>query len=138
MGNRSRTGITRREFARRAATAAAATVIPAANYLPSAAALPVASQQLTQQSSLSPESQAEAESRYQTIVSAHGSRLSDSQKADLRRMSIEGQPALDRIRSYHLENSDEPALYLKPLVEREKKSAPPNPASAGAAPAKKS
>jgi len=51
-------------------------------------------------------------------------------------MSLEAQPALDRIRSYHLENGDSPALYLKPLVEREKK--PSAPASAGATAPKKS
>jgi len=92
-------------------------------------------QQPPQTSSLSPESQAEAEARYQNILNAYGSRFSDAQKADLRRMSLEAQPALDRIRAHHLENGDNPALYLKPLVEREKK--PSAPVSAGAATSKK-
>ena len=42
------------------------------------------------------------------------------QKADLRRLCNLAQPPLDRLRAYALENGDGPALYLKPLVEREK------------------
>src|SRR5262249_56603236 len=52
-------------------------------------------------------------------------RLSDAQQADIRRLAALAQPPLDRLRAYHLENSDGPALYLKPLVEREKKPAAP-------------
>jgi hypothetical protein len=33
------------------------------------------------------------------------------------------QPPLDRLRAYNIENAVSPALYLKPLVEREKKPA---------------
>ena len=69
---------------------------------------------------LSPESHAEAEARIQTIFAQYGSRFSDAQKADLRRLCFLGQPPLDRLRAYALENGDNPALYFKPLVEREK------------------
>ena len=69
---------------------------------------------------LSPESQAEVESRVQAILSQYGSRFSADQKADLRRLCELAQPPLDRLRAYALENGDNPALYLKPLVEREK------------------
>jgi hypothetical protein len=141
MGNRTRNGISRREFARRAAIASAAVLVPPATLAaqPSAgSAVLQASEQPTSAPQLAPESQAEAEARYQAILHAYGSRLSDQQKTDLHRMSLEAQPALDRIRAYHLENSDNPALYLKPLVEREKKPVVANPVSAGAAPAKKS
>jgi len=34
------------------------------------------------------------------------------------------------VRAYSLSNGDQPALYLKPLVEREKKSGAPNVRSA--------
>jgi hypothetical protein len=69
---------------------------------------------------LSPESHAEAEARIQSIFSQYGSRFSDAQKADIRRLCALAQPPLDRLRAYALENGDGPALYLKPLVEREK------------------
>jgi hypothetical protein len=59
-------------------------------------------------------------------LSQYGERFSDEQKTDIRRLCIAVQPPLDRLRAYALENGDGPALYLKPLVEREKK--PPAPA----------
>jgi hypothetical protein len=69
---------------------------------------------------LSPESHAEAEARLQTVLAQYGSRFSDTQKADIRRLCFLAQPPLDRLRAYALENGDSAALYLKPLVEREK------------------
>jgi len=82
----------------------------------------------------SPESQTEVESRVQAILSEYGSRFSDAQKTDLRRLCKEAQPVLDRLRAYPTENGDGPALYLRPLMEREKKpspmTAPPKPAAA--------
>jgi hypothetical protein len=59
------------------------------------------------------------ESRVQAVFSQYGSRLSDTQKSDLRRLAAEGQAALDRLRAYPTDNSDGPALYLKPLMEHE-------------------
>jgi len=74
------------------------------------------------------------ESRLQAVFVQYGSRLNDAQKTDLRRLAAEGQAGLDRLRAYPLDNSDGPALYLKPLVEREKKPSPmparPKPAGA--------
>jgi hypothetical protein len=89
-------------------------------------------QQVLNAPKLSPQSQAEADSRIQTILAQYGSRLSDAQKADIRRLATEAQPPLDRLRAYPTENGDGPALYLKPLMEREKKPAPapPKPAAA--------
>jgi hypothetical protein len=137
-------GISRREFARRAALASAvAAVAPAAAVSTSAAlsseaatvaaadrgarlsdpsskVVPSAEQQPTDLPKLSPESHAEVEARVQTILSQYGSRFSDAQKNDLRRLCHVAQPPLDRLRAYALENGDAPALYLKPLVEREK------------------
>ena len=132
--------ISRREFARRAALASAvATVAPEAaiatpaapsneranvaaadfggrlshptsNVPPQAADLP----------KLSPEGHAEVEARIQSIFSQYGTRFADAQKADIRRLCNLAQPPLDRLRAYALENGDGPALYLKPLLEREK------------------
>ena len=137
-------GISRREFARRAAVASAVAAVAPASALtsrssplnehatvaatdrggrfsdPSTKVVPSAEQQPTDLPKLSPESHAEVEARVQTILSQYGSRFSDAQKNDLRRLCHLAQPPLDRLRAYALENGDGPALYLKPLVEREK------------------
>ena len=134
--------ISRREFARRAAvTSVVAAVAPSVAMPPPAAApnehanvaaadrrgrssdpstVAAPEQQTTELSKLSPESRAEVEARTQTILNQYGSRFSDAQKADLRKLCASVQPSLDRLRAYALENGDSPALYLKPLVEREK------------------
>lgn len=121
MSKTSGMKLTRRDFARGVALASAASVVPAG----SLAAPPIPGEALPQQPAnvpaLAPESQADAESRYQAILSAYGSRFSDAQKAELRRLCFSAQPMLDRLRAYPIANADDPALYLKPLVEREKK-----------------
>jgi len=63
---------------------------------------------------------AEVEARIQTIFGQYGSRFSEAQKADIRRLCNLAQLPLDRLRAYSLENGDGPGLYLKPLLEREK------------------
>ena len=132
MGDGKDHAISRREFARRAAMVSAATLAPA-NLLGSDV-LPAMPQQQPVSANLSPESQAEVESRIQAILGEYGGRFSDAQKADVRRLCKEAQPMLDRLRAYRVENGDGPALYLRPLMEREKKpspiTAPPKPATA--------
>ena len=126
MGSKKRSLISRREFARRAAFVSAAASLSPADLLTSessVAAKPPA--QTPAGPKLSPESQTEMESRLQAVFAQYGSRLNDAQKADLERLAVEGQAALDRLRAYPTDNSDGPALYLKPLIEREKKAAPP-------------
>lgn len=122
-------GISRREFARRAALASAvASMAPTAALAnpSSPLAAPVAgkitpsAQQPVNLPKLSPESQAEVDTRIEAILVQYGKRFSDDQKADLHRLCAVAQPPLDRLRAYNLENGDAPALYLKPLVEREK------------------
>jgi hypothetical protein len=76
------------------------------------------------------------ESRVQAVLTQYGSQLSDAQKTDLRRLAAEGQAALDRLRAYPTDNGDGPALYLKPLVEREKKTTMPAPAKPANTPKK--
>lgn len=152
MNGKKEQGISRREFARRAALASAvASIAPAvagasaaaealassaAEAAPDAATLPGANlpaaqatgifaaappaQQPANTPKLSAESQAEAEARYQSIVTQYGKRFSDEQKTDLRRLCFMAQPPLDRLRAYSLANSDAAALYLKPLVEHDK------------------
>src|SRR4029077_2169916 len=111
-------GISRREFARRAALASAvAAVAPFAISTPAApinehtnaaaaefggrvpdpsSKVPLPEQQPADLPKLSPESHAEVEARIQTILSQYGTRFSDSQKTDLRRLCNLAQPPLDR------------------------------------------
>jgi len=135
MNEPRKSGISRRQFARRAAVlSASASIVPAASVFADSLQTPPAQQPVETHSNLSPESQAEAEARYQQILSQYGSRLSAEEKASLREMNLVTQTSLDKVRAYSLENGDAPALYLKPLVEREKKPLQPP----AAAPAKKS
>jgi hypothetical protein len=135
MSDQKDSAISRREFARRAAFVSAAATLTPSNLL-SAESVPPAlpAQQPASAPKLSPESQAEVDSRIQSIFAQYGSRLSDAQKADIRRLATEAQPSLDRLRAFATENGDGPALYLKPLMEREKKPSPmpamPKPATA--------
>lgn len=134
MGNKTDSAISRREFARRAAFVSAAASLAPANLLTSdSIAGPLTAQQPANTPKLSPESQAEVESRIQAIIAQYGKRLSDAQKADIRRLAGEAQPPLERLRTFPTDNGDGPGLYLKPLIEREKKPTPmpatPKPAS---------
>lgn len=117
MNGKKKSAISRREFARRAALASAASLVPASS-LPLSAPPSWPSQDQPQ---LSPEGQAESEARYQAILAAYPGRFTDDQKKELHRLSFAAQPSLDRLRAYPVANSDPPALYLKPLVERERK-----------------
>lgn len=121
MNGTSDSAISRREFARRAALVSAASVVPASP-LPAFGSTPKPRfKQSEDTHSLSPESHAEAEARYQAILDVYGPRFSETQKVDLRRLCFLAQGAVDHLRAYAMENGDGPALYLKPLVEREKK-----------------
>src|SRR6201998_1502484 len=121
----------RREFARRAALGgAAAAVLPLREIVPDAGAsaprpapAQTSSQNPTGAPKLSPQSQAEADFRFQAILSQYPDRFSEAQKTDLRRLCVLLQPPLDRIRAYAISNGDLPALYLKPLVDRDRKPA---------------
>lgn len=136
MAEKNGKAISRREFARRAAIASAAAFVPAnvmARGVPESPAPPPASgaQQPPNLPKLSAESQTEADARYQTILCQFGSRFSEEQKADLRRLCVVAQRPLDRLRAYPVENGDGVALYLKPLMEREKKAVATSTTGAG-------
>jgi hypothetical protein len=138
MDEKKSSGISRREFARQAAMAsAAASLAPVKVLTAESATASPQPLQLPDMPKLSPEGQAEVEARIQVIFSQYGSRFSEAQKADIRRLCALSQPPLDRLRGYAIQNGDEPALYLKPLVEREKKPAALFAAAKPAASAKK-
>ncbi len=141
MGAKNGSAISRREFARRAALVSAAASLSPAELLTNAPSVEVAPStqapaaktsatttaapqpQTPGAAKLSPESQMEADSRVDTIFNQYSSRLNDTQRADLRRLAAEGQAGLDRLRAFATDNGDGSALYLKPLMEREKKPA---------------
>lgn len=121
MKNKTEHTISRREFAQRAALLSAT-----ASFAPSEMIGPKISSDLDAQSpqtapKLNAAAQAEADSRYQQVLALYSDRLDDSQKANIRRMCNELQPSLERMRAFKLENSDVPALFLKPLYERDRK-----------------
>jgi hypothetical protein len=117
VNKRTGSSFSRRQFGRRAAVASAALALaPAEGLFPNSAA-----QTLPDSPNLSAEGQAEADSRYQQIVALYGTRFSDEQKANLKKMCAQLQPALEKIRKFSLENGNAPALYLKPIVERDRK-----------------
>jgi len=123
----------RRDFARRVALASAATLVPA-SVLTNPDLAPTAARQFAPNAPpLPPASQTEADARTQSILAQYGSRLSDQQKTEIARLSNNQQRQLDILRAYSVQNGDDPALYLKPLMEREKKPAPTNPAATSTA-----
>jgi len=122
--------LSRREFAQRAALFSAVPFIPVSSahleqppnaQQPAKPATKPAPAPQSNEPKLSAEGQKEADSRYQSILSTFGDRFTDQDKSTVRTLCIFLQPSLEHIRSFHLDNGENPALYLKPLVEREKK-----------------
>lgn len=124
-------GLSRREFARQVAlaTATAASCLAGPVPLIEAAGAQESGPQAAKAPALPPQSQAEVDARIQAILGRHGNRLSDAQKADLKRLATDIQKPLEKLRAYALSNGDMPATVLKPIVERDK------PRAAGAVPA---
>src|ERR1051326_1074443 len=58
---------------------------------------------------LSASAQAEVEMKVASIFRKYGDRLSDEQKADIRRIMAESQEGLEKMRTFKLENGDQPA-----------------------------
>jgi hypothetical protein len=58
---------------------------------------------------LSASAQAEVEMKVASIFRKYGERLSDEQKADIRRIMAESQEGLEKMRAFKLENNDQPA-----------------------------
>lgn len=131
--------ISRRDFARHAALAAAGAAVLPATSLASATEKSLPPVEAPAQSSankLSPASQAEVDARLEVIFNKYGSRLNDTQKSDLRRLAAEGQKPLDAIRAYSVGNSNQPVTVLKLYPEASALQSPENSKSA-ASPAKK-
>jgi hypothetical protein len=117
---KTETEVSRRDFARRTALAAASVAcLPSEILARPLMATPVATAPLAapsstqQQSKLSPESQAEVEGKIQAILRTRGERLSDAQKAEIRRLVTEGQAPLEKMREFPLDNGDQPGNVLR-------------------------
>jgi len=124
MNDKKSRKLSRREFAQRAALlSASASLVPANVMIPDSLRT-LDDQPAAAGPQLSANSQAEANSRYQQLLDLYGKRFDEQQKMDLKRMCAELQPSLERVRSFSLQNGDAPALYLKPLVERDKRAKP--------------
>jgi hypothetical protein len=122
MRNRTERTISRREFAQRAALLSATASFAPAEMLRADISSDSAPRPQQTAPKLNTAGQAEADARYQQILALYSDRLDDSQKATVKRMCNELQPALERLRVFKLENSDVPALFLKPLYERDRQS----------------
>jgi hypothetical protein len=58
---------------------------------------------------LTPAAQKEVEMKVASIFRKYGDHLSDEQKADIRRIMAESQEGLEKMRTFKLENGDQPA-----------------------------
>lgn len=107
--------ISRREFAFSVAMAAAGAAFPATaaaqQEKPPITPAPVRPPE-PEAPKLSDEAKREVELKNQAIMDRHGSRLSESQKADVRKLMAQTQEGLETLRAFPIENGDEPATIL--------------------------
>lgn len=114
--------LSRREFAHRAALlSASASIVPAGILLPTEAFRNARAQLPENLPKVSGEGQAEAEARFQMVLGRYGSRLSEEEKRSAKMLCFSLQNTLERMRAYPLENGDVPAVFLKPLIDRDSK-----------------
>jgi len=138
-------GLSRREFARRAGVAAAAMAAipggvlgmagtPSSGREDSIAPLQEAAGGTPK---LSAEALGEADGKVAEILRRYGAKLSEAQKADVRRLMREAQEQIEALRAFPLENSDEPATVFhvvgtSPRSAGTTRRAPAAPAAPGA------
>ena len=103
----------RRQFA----LGAAATITTALIPLPSAEAIAQENGSVAEldkktreaMAKLTPPARAEVEMKVASIFRKYGDRLSEEQKADIRRIMAESQDGLEKLRAFALQNGDQPA-----------------------------
>jgi hypothetical protein len=116
-------GLSRREFARRAAGAAvAAAGISAAPLAAFGSAAAPAQQSPSPAEKLSAAGLEEVGAKTDYALTTYGSRLSDAQKTDLRRLIKESVEPLVELRKYALANGVQPATVLRLYPEPQSKS----------------
>jgi hypothetical protein len=94
--------VSRRDFARLALAAAA---VPAVANVPAFAEIPAATATATPNP--------EAEARIAMILGKYGTRFTEEQKADIRRLITGAQEGLEMMRAHPLDNSIEPATLFR-------------------------
>jgi hypothetical protein len=119
----------RRQFALGAAAAATTALISKGNALPAdflaqtaAAGGNSSPEEKTRaaMAKLSASAQAEVEMKVASILRKYGDRLSDEQKADIRRIMAESQEGLEKMRAFKLENGDQPADAFRAYLSEAK------------------
>lgn len=100
--------ISRRDFGQKVALATATTAL-----VPGEVLSKTPPQAPGENAALSAASQTEVELKIQAILKKYGNRLNEAQQKDIRRLVAEGQKALERLRAFPLENSNQPATALK-------------------------
>jgi hypothetical protein len=129
----------RRSFAQRAVLLSASATITPAGLLALERASATATGQLPDNfPKLTTEGHAEAQARYQMVISRYGIHWTEEEQNAAKLACFMAQPALERLRSFPLKNGDVPALFLRPLVEREKPVGTKQPVATPSATAKKS
>jgi len=102
--------VSRRKFARGAAFAAAAAAIPRDTRNVTETRSDALSQdQSARATQLSPV----ADAQLQTILAKYGKRLSEEQKTELKRLLTQAQKTSDALRSFPLDNSNDPAMIFR-------------------------
>jgi hypothetical protein len=117
----------RRQFTLGAAAAAATALIHPGETLAQTAGSLAELDQKAQavMSRLTPAARAEVEAKVANIFRKYGDRLSEEQKADIRRIMAETQEGLNKMRAFPLQNSDQPADAFR-AYRREAQSSPEN------------
>jgi hypothetical protein len=122
----------RRQFALGAAAAATGLVLPGkalpGNALPvnllvqtaSGTDHPLDEKTRAAMAKLTASAQAEVEMKIASIFRKYGGRLSDEEKADVRRVMAESQEGLEKMRAFRLENGDQPADSFRAYRTEEK------------------
>jgi hypothetical protein len=109
--------LSRREFARKAAIAAAASVSAPAllsgSDLAPAAVAPAQDQKAPPLKNLTPDQTADVDAKLANILRKYGDRFNDDQKKRLRRILAQHQRLLAPVREFAVKNGDVPASVLR-------------------------
>lgn len=114
--NKSAQGkISRRQFGRKAAIAAAATFTAPALLSPVTDAEAARPQEKKSEplEGLTPEQTADVDAKLANILRKYGSRFNDDQKARLRRILAQNERMMGPVRAFSLQNGDPPASVLR-------------------------
>ena len=117
MANRTGT-ISRRTFTKAAALTTAAAIAPTSILSQESKAAPDAAKEQSPSLGprLAPQSQAEADLAYETLMKKYGSRFTEEQKQEVKRLVNVQQSGLDKLRGFSVTNGDEPATVFLPLM----------------------